>query len=53
MFEISEHGAAMNLEDVQPWLADLEQWLAAPWRDEAEVKAGLGLWVPEYRPATH
>ena len=37
----------------QQWLADLEQWLAAPWRDEAEVKAGLGLWVPEYRPATH
>jgi FlaA1/EpsC-like NDP-sugar epimerase len=35
------------------WLADLEAWLAAPWRDEAEVKAGLKRWVPEYRPATH
>jgi FlaA1/EpsC-like NDP-sugar epimerase len=37
----------------QQWLAELEQWLAAPWRDEVEVKAGLGRWVPEYRPATH
>jgi FlaA1/EpsC-like NDP-sugar epimerase len=37
----------------QQWLADLEQWLAAPWRDEAAVKEGLRLWVPEYRPATH
>ena len=36
-----------------PWLADLEQWLAAPWRDEAAVKEGLRRWVPEYRPATH
>ena len=35
------------------WLAELEAWLAAPWRDEAEVKAGLRRWVPEYRPATH
>jgi len=35
------------------WLAELEQWLAAPWRDEAEVKAGLKARVPEYRPATH
>jgi len=35
------------------WLADLELWLAVPWRDEAEVKAGLRRWVPEYRPATH
>lgn len=35
------------------WLADLEAWLAAPWRDEAEVKTGLRRWVPEYRPATH
>ncbi|MCK9202681.1 MAG: polysaccharide biosynthesis protein [Gallionella sp.] len=35
------------------WLAELEEWLAAPWRDEAEVKAGLRHWVPEYRPATH
>ena len=34
------------------WLAELEQWLAASWRDEAEVKAGLRRWVPEYRPAT-
>lgn len=37
----------------QQWLADLEQWLAAPWRDEAEAKDGLRRWVPEYRPATH
>jgi FlaA1/EpsC-like NDP-sugar epimerase len=35
------------------WLAELESWLAASWRDEAEVKAGLRRWVPEYRPATH
>ena len=35
------------------WLAELEEWLAAPWRDEAETKAGLRRWVPEYRPATH
>jgi hypothetical protein len=37
----------------QEWLAELELWLAAPWRDEADVKEGLGRWVPEYRPATH
>jgi FlaA1/EpsC-like NDP-sugar epimerase len=37
----------------QQWLADLELWLAAPWRDEAAVKEGLVHWVPEYRPATH
>lgn len=35
------------------WLAELEEWLAVPWRDETEVKAGLKRWVPEYRPATH
>ena len=35
------------------WLAELEQWLAATWRDEAVVKEGLRRWVPEYRPATH
>jgi FlaA1/EpsC-like NDP-sugar epimerase len=35
------------------WMAELEDWLAAPWRDEAAVKAGLRRWVPEYRPATH
>ena len=35
------------------WLTELEAWLAAPWRDEAEVKTGLQRWVPEYRPATH
>ena len=35
------------------WLAELEDWLAAPWRDQAEVKEGLRRWVPEYRPATH
>jgi len=35
------------------WLAELEGWLAASWRDEAEVKAGLRRWVPEYRPANH
>jgi FlaA1/EpsC-like NDP-sugar epimerase len=37
----------------QQWLADLEEWLAEPWRDEAAVKEGLKRWVPEYRPATH
>ena len=37
----------------QQWLADLEDWLAEPWRDEAAVKEGLRRWVPEYRPATH
>jgi FlaA1/EpsC-like NDP-sugar epimerase len=37
----------------QQWLSDLEHWLAAAGRDEAEVKAGLRHWVPEYRPATH
>jgi FlaA1/EpsC-like NDP-sugar epimerase len=37
----------------QQWLNDLEHWLAAAGRDEAEVKAGLRHWVPEYRPATH
>ena len=37
----------------QEWLAELEQWLAVPWRDEAEAKEGLQRWVPEYRPATH
>lgn len=35
------------------WLAALEEWLSAPWRSEAEVKAGLRQWVPEYRPAAH
>jgi len=35
------------------WLAELEQWLAVPWRDEAAVKDGLRHWVPEYRPAMH
>lgn len=35
------------------WLAELEDWLAAPWRDEVDVKEGLRRWVPEYRPATH
>jgi FlaA1/EpsC-like NDP-sugar epimerase len=33
------------------WLAELETWLAEPWRDEATVKAGLQRWVPEYRPS--
>jgi len=37
----------------QQWLNDLEHWLAAAGRDEAEVKAGLRHRVPEYRPATH
>jgi FlaA1/EpsC-like NDP-sugar epimerase len=37
----------------QEWLADLEHWLAAAWRDEEEVKQGLVCRVPEYRPATH
>jgi len=37
----------------EAWLAELEKWLAAPWRDEAETKAGLRRWVPEYHPATH
>ena len=35
------------------WLADLEQWLAAPSRTEAEVKQGLRARVPEYQPAAH
>jgi len=35
------------------WLAELEEWLAAPVRPEAEVKEGLRRWVPEYRPAQH
>jgi len=35
------------------WVADLDAWLAVPWRDEAEVKEGLRRRVPEYRPATH
>lgn len=35
------------------WLASLEAWLVAPWRDEQEVKDGLRQWVPEYRPATN
>ena len=35
------------------WLAELEAWLAQAWREEAEVKAGLRRWVPEYRPAEH
>jgi FlaA1/EpsC-like NDP-sugar epimerase len=35
------------------WLAELEAWLAQAWREEAEVKAGLRRWVPEYRPAGH
>ncbi|MFA4969626.1 MAG: nucleoside-diphosphate sugar epimerase/dehydratase, partial [Sulfuritalea sp.] len=35
------------------WLAELEDWLSAAWRDEAEAKAGLRRWVPEYRPANH
>ena len=34
------------------WLADLEQWLAVPSRDEAEVKQGLRARVPEYRSAS-
>ena len=34
----------------EKWLAELEDWLAAPWRDEAEVKQGLKARVPEYRP---
>lgn len=39
--------------DVLPdsaWMTALEQWLAMPRRSEAEVKAGLVHWVPEYRP---
>ena len=35
------------------WLAELELWLAMPWREEAEVKSGLRNWVPEYQPARH
>ena len=35
------------------WLAELEAWLAEPWRDEAAVKAGLRRWVSEYRPAVN
>jgi FlaA1/EpsC-like NDP-sugar epimerase len=37
----------------ETWLADLEQWLAVPSRDEAEVKQGLKARVPEYRSASH
>jgi len=42
--------------DVAPdaaWLAELEEWLAAPVRSSAEVKEALRRWVPEYRPANH
>ena len=35
------------------WLAELESWLAAAWRYEDEVKAGLRRWLLEYRHATH
>jgi FlaA1/EpsC-like NDP-sugar epimerase len=35
----------------QEWLAELDQWLAAPGRTEVEVKEGLRRWVQEYRPA--
>jgi len=35
------------------WLADLEDWLAAPSRTELEVKQGLKDRVPEYQPAAH
>ncbi len=35
------------------WLADLEQWLTAPARIEAEVKQGLKARVPEYQPSAH
>ena len=35
------------------WLVDLEQWLATPFRTEAEVKQGLKARVPEYQPAGH
>jgi FlaA1/EpsC-like NDP-sugar epimerase len=42
----------MDIPDAA-WLAELEDWLAAPWRDEATVKTGLRHWVPEYRPAGH
>jgi FlaA1/EpsC-like NDP-sugar epimerase len=33
------------------WLAEVEAWLAEPWRDEVEVKRGLQHWVREYRPS--
>lgn len=46
---IARSAAAPN----EAWLGELEQWLAVPARDEAEVKAGLRRWVPEYRPSTH
>jgi FlaA1/EpsC-like NDP-sugar epimerase len=32
------------------WLAELEAWLAAATREEAEVKAGIRARVPEYLP---
>ncbi|MDE2598250.1 MAG: polysaccharide biosynthesis protein [Rhodocyclaceae bacterium] len=35
------------------WLRRIEDWLAAPMRDEAEVKLRLQEYVVEYRPATH
>ncbi|MDO8933253.1 MAG: nucleoside-diphosphate sugar epimerase/dehydratase [Rhodocyclaceae bacterium] len=37
----------------EEWLAALDVWLAAPLRDEAEVKNALRKLVPEYCPATH
>ena len=35
------------------WLTELDDWLSATTRGEAEVKEGLLRWVPEYRPARH
>jgi len=43
---------SMNIPDAA-WLAELERWLTAPWRDESDVKAGLKCWVPEYRAGDH
>lgn len=34
----------------QQWLAELEQWLEVPSRNEDEVKQGLKVRVPEYQP---
>jgi FlaA1/EpsC-like NDP-sugar epimerase len=35
------------------WLAALQDWLAEEQLSEAEVKAALQRWVPEYHPARH
>lgn len=41
-----------QLPDAQ-WLAELEAWLQAPYRDETAVKLELQRQLPEYQPAVH